>query len=67
MRTDWIEDRAEEIAASMRTSMQWNMGECRELCKLADMEIEWDEADGDTFEGVVQAAADKLGVEIYAE
>lgn len=30
----------------------------------ADMTAEWETADGDTFEAVVYAAAEKLGVEI---
>ena len=29
------------------------------------MTAEWEAADGDTFESVVEAAAAKLGVEIY--
>ena len=29
------------------------------------MENEWNAADGETFESVVNAAAEKLGVEIY--
>ena len=38
---------------------------CRELCEAAGMEAEWDAADGDNFEAVLEAAAEKLGVEIY--
>ena len=37
---------------------------CRELCEEAGMADEWDAADGETFEAVVQKAAEKLGVEI---
>lgn len=38
--------------------------ECVELCRLAGMESEWQEADGDTFEAVVNEAAKKLNVKI---
>lgn len=38
--------------------------ECAELCRLANMESEWLEADGDTFEAVLIEAAKKLNVEI---
>ena len=34
--------------------------ECVELCRLAGMESEWQEADGDTFEAVLNEAAKKL-------
>lgn len=38
--------------------------ECAELCRLAGMESEWQEADGDTFESVLNEAAKKLNVKI---
>ena len=38
--------------------------ECYELCRLAGMESEWREADGDTFEAVLIEAAKKLNVKI---
>ena len=38
--------------------------ECAELCRLAGMESEWLEADGETFESVLIEAAKKLNVEI---
>ena len=38
--------------------------ECAELCRLAGMESEWQEADGDTFESVLNEAAKKLHVKI---
>ena len=38
--------------------------ECCELCRLAGMESEWLEADGETFEDVLIEAAKKLNVEI---
>lgn len=38
--------------------------ECTELCRLAGMESEWREADGDIFESVLNEAAKKLNVKI---
>ena len=38
--------------------------ECVELCRLAGMLTEWREADGDTYESVLNEAAKKLSVKI---
>lgn len=54
-----------EIAENLRTSTEWNPDLCAALCEAADMAAEWEAADGGTFESVVEAAAAKLGVEIY--
>ena len=69
-----------EIAADIRKSDVWDYELCTELCtelcKAADMEEEWEAAStgdydwndpnrGPSFEEVVEAAAEKLGVEIY--
>ena len=35
-----------------------------ELCERAGMSEEWEAADSDTFESVVYAAAEKLGIQI---
>lgn len=40
------------------------LDECQELCKLAGLEQEWKESDGDTYERVVYKAAKILGVNI---
>lgn len=55
---------AYEIAADIRNAAEWDNDLCAELCEAADMAAEWETADGDTFEAVVYAAAEKLGVEI---
>ncbi len=55
---------ASEIAADIRTADTWDMELCRELCEAADMLDQWDAADGETFESVLFAAAEKLSVEI---
>lgn len=54
-----------EIAADIRNATEWDNNLCAELCEAAGMETEWSEADADNFETVVEAAAEKLGVEIY--
>ncbi len=55
---------AYEIAADIRNAAEWDNDLCAELCESAGMTAEWEAADGDTFEAVVYAAAEKLGVEI---
>ena len=56
--------RAIEIAEMIRKSDTWDYELLEELCNLADMADEWESADGETFESVAYAAAEKLGVEI---
>ena len=56
--------RAMEIAKEIKGMDTWDEGLCAELCELAGMSEEWDSADGETFEAIVFAAAEKLGVEI---
>lgn len=57
---------AEEIAERLRDSDEWIPSDCAALCEMAGMAQEWAEADGESFERVVEAAAAKLGVDIYA-
>ena len=54
------------IASAIREADTWEEceNECAELCRLAGMESEWLEADGETFEAVLIEAAEKLNVEI---
>ena len=56
--------RAQEIAQELNNSQEWNDALLAELCELADMTAGWESADGESFEDVVYAAAEKLGVEI---
>ena len=53
-------------ASTIREADTWEdcEDECAELCRLAGMESEWREADGDTFEAVLIEAAKRLNVEI---
>lgn len=55
---------AEEVAERIREKSAWDFDDCAELCHLAGLDIEWEEADGCEFEGVVYEAARKLGVEL---
>ena len=54
------------IASAIREADEWDEceNECAELCRMAGMESEWREADGETFEAVLIEAAKKLNVEI---
>ena len=60
-------EKIERLAQIIRTSDTWDSvsDELAELCEAAGMADEWAQADGETFERVAEAAADKLGVEIY--
>ena len=53
-------------ASAIREADTWEdcENECAELCRLAGMESDWAEADGDNFEAVLIEAAKKLNVEI---
>ena len=57
-------NRVQELVAEIRNNSEWDMDQLQELCELAGMVEEWDAADGETFEKVAFAAAEKLGVEI---
>lgn len=54
-----------EIAAEMRKHWIWIQELCEALCIVADMKTEWEASNADTFEEVLNKAAEKLGVEIY--
>lgn len=54
----------EEVAKRIREAQEWDENDCRDLCKAAGLEKEWEEA-VEGFEAVVEKAADILGVEIY--
>lgn len=59
-----IEKVYQSIAEALRSADTWDMDSARELCELAGMTREFDASDGETFESVIYAAADKLGVEV---
>lgn len=54
----------EELAKAQREIGAWDANILEELCWRADMEEEWNNADGESFEAVAYAAAKKLGVKI---
>ncbi len=56
-----------ELAEVIRDAHDWESceDECRQLCEMAGMADEWDNADGETFEGVLDRAAAKLHVRIW--
>lgn len=58
---------ATKLAEAIRDAHDWESckDECRQLCEMAGMADEWDNADGETFEGVLDRAADKLHVRIW--
>ena len=68
--TNWrlfAEPAAIELAETIRDAHDWESckDECRQLCEMAGMADEWDDADGETFECVIDRAAAKLHVRIW--
>ena len=57
--------RANEIANELRNSGEWDFTLLAELCEIAGLKEEWFNPDGETFESVVDKAAEILGVDIY--
>ena len=57
-------EEAVELAERIRNADEWNAEDLAELCEMAGLEKEWQEADGETFEQVAYKAAEVLGVEI---
>lgn len=64
----WSADPAAiELAEAIRDAHDWESceDECKRLCEMAGLSEEWGNADGETFEGVLDRAADKLHVRIW--
>jgi len=57
-------DEIKDVVDKINKSQTWDVAELERLCDIAGMKKEWDAADGDAFESVAYAAAEKLGVEI---
>lgn len=57
---------ATKLAEAIRDAHDWESckDECRQLCDMAGLSGEWNNADGETFEGVLDRAAAKLHVRI---
>ena len=62
MYTDY--ERANEIATTLRSSGEWDFELLEELCKIAGLEEEWSNSDGENFEDIAYKAAENLGVDI---
>ena len=45
-----------ELAKKIDDAQEWNFDDCKALCEAVDMGDEWDTADGETFESVVEKA-----------
>lgn len=45
-----------ELAKKIDNAQEWDMDDCRALCEALDMGDEWEAADGETFEAVVEKA-----------
>nr|DAQ95961.1 MAG TPA: hypothetical protein [Caudoviricetes sp.] len=45
------------LAKKIDNAQEWDMDDCRALCEALDMGDEWEAADGETFEAVVEKAA----------
>ena len=58
---------AAKLADAIRYAKSWESckDECIQLCDMAGMADEWDNAEGDTFECVLDRAAEKLHVRIW--
>ena len=41
-----MEGREAEVAKRIRESKKWDQDDCRELCNLAGLSQEWEDADG---------------------
>lgn len=54
----------EKLADRISAADTWDMDDLAALCAAAGMEAEWEAADGEGFESVAYAAAEKLGVRI---
>lgn len=53
-----------QLAEAIRTCDEWDPETLCELCERAGLSLEWSKADGDSFESVVNRAAEILEIEI---
>lgn len=53
-----------ELAEEINNNSEWDTEQLQELCYRADMEEEWEQATDETFEYVINEAADKLEINI---
>ena len=53
------------LAAEINEYDYWDEIACRELCKRAGLETEWENADSGNFEEIIYHSAEILDVYIY--
>lgn len=53
-----------ELAEEINNNSEWDTQQLQELCYRADMEEEWEQATDETFEAIINKAADKLEITI---
>lgn len=46
------------LAKKIDNAQEWDMDDCKALCEALDMGDEWEAADGDTFESVIEKAVE---------
>lgn len=54
----------DELAEEINNNREWDTEQLQELCYRADMEDEWEQATDESFETVINEAADKLEINI---
>ena len=59
-----INEKLEALVEEINRLDHWELEACKELCKRAGLESDWENADADTFEEVIYHAAEILGVVI---
>lgn len=47
-----------ELAKKIDNAQEWDLDDCKALCEALDMSDEWEAADGETFEAVVEKAVE---------
>ncbi len=55
---------AEELEMRILACSTWDLSLLQELADMADMEDEWEAADGENFENVAFEMAEKIGIRI---
>lgn len=47
-----------ELAKKIDSAQEWDLDDCKALCEAVGMGDEWEAADGETFEAVVEKAVE---------
>ena len=54
----------DQLAEEINNNPEWDPEQLQELCYRADMEDAWEQSTDETFEAVINEAADKLEIDI---